>query len=456
MNSSDESKLVKSRQTSQEALRLHAYYKGKIQMLPKCPIRDFADFSLWYTPGVAAPCQAIKAAPELAYVHTNKANTIAIISDGTRVLGLGDIGPLAGLPVMEGKALLFKYLGGVDAVPLCLATKDPEELIRTVKILEPAFGGVNLEDIAQPKCFRILDRLRQEMTIPIWHDDQQGTAAVVVAALSNALKVVGKDLAHIRIALIGTGAANIATYRLLLAAGAMAGSVIACDSKGILHPGRQDIEQQQDLFQDKWRLCRDSNTDGISGGIAEAMRDADVAIAFSACGPGIIRPEWVKRMATQAIVFACANPIPEIWPWEAREAGASIVATGRGDFPNQVNNSLIFPAVFRGALDVRARAITDTMALAAARELAFIAEASGLQAERIVPRMDEWEIYPRVAAATAMQAQQENVARQKVDHAELLKLATDAIRGAREAIHALMREGFIASVPPAEVIETTA
>ena len=439
-------RLTTANKPSEESLRLHPFYKGKIQTALKCPVRDFSDFSIWYTPGVAAACRAIQANQALSWEHTNRANTVAIVSDGTRVLGLGDIGPEAGMPVMEGKALLFKYLGGIDAIPLCLATKDPDELIRTVQILEPSFGGVNLEDISQPKCFRILERLRSTMHIPVWHDDQQGTATVTLAAVSNALKVVGKELQNTRIALIGIGAANVATYRLLLASGVMSAAIVACDRVGTLHQRRSDLEAAQHQFPEKWQICRDSNGDQIIGGIAEAMRAADVCIAFAAAGPNVIRPEWIRLMNRDAIVFACANPVPEIWPWEAKEAGVRIIGTGRGDFPNQVNNSLIFPGIFRGALDVRATTITDEMALAAARELALAAE-PGLCEERILPRMDEWEIYPRIAAATGMQAQAQNIAKLQLSQSELIEQATKIIRNAREATHTLMREGIISPVP---------
>ena len=403
--------LAKAEQPSEDAMRLHPFYHGKVQMMPKCPVRGFGDFAIWYTPGVAAPCRAIHQTPELVYEHTNKANTVAVVSNGTRVLGLGNIGPEAGLPVMEGKALLFKYLGGVDAVPLCLRTDDPDELIRTVEILEPTFGGINLEDISQPNCFRILDALRSRMQIPVWHDDQQGSATVLLAGLLNALTVVGKSIGSIRVAMIGVGAANVATYRLLKSAGVEPGAIVACDRGGTLHRQRQDLEAKQREFPDKWRVCCETNGDGVRGGIEDALRETDVCIAFAAPGPDLIRPEWVNEMNKDAIVFACANPIPEIWPWEAKAAGARIVATGRGDFANQVNNSLGFPGIFRGALDVRARTITDEMARAAASELAACAEEQGLSEERIVPRMDEWEVFPRVAVATAMRAQEQGVRR---------------------------------------------
>ncbi|MFO0870977.1 MAG: NADP-dependent malic enzyme [Pirellulales bacterium] len=433
-------------QSSERALALHPFYRGKIQTAPKVPIRGLSDFSLWYTPGVAASCRAIHAAPEEVWRHTNRANTIAIISDGTRVLGLGDIGPEAGLPVMEGKALLFKYLGGVDAFPLCLGTRDPDELVRAVTWLQPSIGGVNLEDIAQPKCFRVLAKLRETLQIPVWHDDQQGTATVVLAGLLNALAVVGKTLPQVRIALIGCGAANVATYRLLVASGADPRAMMVCDRGGVLHRGRSDVEQRQDEFREKWELCQQTNAGQVTGDIAAALRGSDVCISFAASGPGVIRPEWIRGMASEAIVFACANPVPEIWPWEAQEAGARIVATGRGDFPNQVNNSLGFPAIFRGTLDVRARGITDGMALAAARELAAAA-GTRLGPERIVPRMDEWEIYPRIAAAVGLAAQHEGIAGRVVDAEQLRQEAADQIRSARELTRTLQDTGLIPAPP---------
>ena len=255
-----------------EALRQHAAYRGKVQVLPKCPVRGFDDFALWYSPGVAEPCKAIHRDPATAFDYTNRGNTIAIVSDGTRVLGLGDIGPLAGLPVMEGKALLFKYLGGVDAVPLCVNARKPEELVALARAVEPSFGGINLEDIAQPKCFRVLDELRATMGIPVWHDDQQGSATVVLAGLVNALRVVGKRLDRVRIAMIGMGAANVATFRLLKASGVDPAAIVACDSRGTLHRDRSDIGAMREGFAEKWLVCTESNGDNVRGGIAEAMQ----------------------------------------------------------------------------------------------------------------------------------------------------------------------------------------
>jgi malate dehydrogenase (oxaloacetate-decarboxylating) len=442
-----EALLARAGKPAEEALRLHPLYRGKMQTLPRCPVRGFEDFAVWYTPGVAAPCRAIQADPDLVYTMTGKGNTIAIVSDGTRVLGLGDIGPAAGLPVMEGKALLFKYLGGVDAVPICLATKDPQEIVRAVELLEPAFGAINLEDIAQPKCFRILEALRGRLGIPVWHDDQQGSATGLLAGLLNALAVVGKDLRRVRIAMVGMGAANVASYRLLMASGVAPGAIVACDSRGTLHRRRHDIEAGRERYPEKWRVCVESNVEGVAGSAAEALRGADVCIAFSTPGPGVIEPAWVRAMARDAIVFACANPVPEIWPWEAREAGARIVATGRSDFPNQLNNSLVFPGLFRGALDVRARAITDEMAAAVARELAAFAAERGIHEEDILPRMDEWEVHPRVALAAARAAQAQGVAALGRPDGEILAGARKAMADSREATTLLMRAGLIAAAP---------
>ncbi len=434
---------------AEESLRRHREFRGKIQTLPKCPLRDPADFAVWYTPGVADPCRAIQARPDDVYEYTNRGNTVAIVSDGTRVLGLGNVGPEAGLPVMEGKALLFKYLGGVDAVPLCVRTNSAEELIATVKALEPSFGGINLEDISQPKCFRVLEALRQALTIPVWHDDQQGTATVVLAGLWNALKVVDKLLSSVRVVLVGTGAANVPTYRLLERAGVDPGRVIACDTRGTLHPGREDIERRQDEYREKWELCRQTNRGRVTGGIAEALRGADVCIAFSQSGPGVINPEWVQGMAHDSVVFACANPVPEIWPSQAAEAGARVVATGRSDFPNQVNNSLAFPAIFRGALDVRARTISDEMAIAAATALAAAAEECGLRPDHILTGMGDWEVYARVATATALAAQRQGLARLKRTEAELLHSARETIEHTRRMVDVMNRVGLIRAQPPA-------
>ena len=441
--------LAKAKKPAEDAMKLHPYYQGKVQTAPKAAIRDFEDFAIWYSPGVAAPCRDIHAHPDKVFEHTNKGNTVAIISDGTRVLGLGDIGPEAAMPVMEGKAMLFKYLGGVDAVPICLDTKDPYRIMLAVKLIQPSFGGVNLEDLSQPKCFRVLDMLRTdpEVRIPVWHDDQQGTATVILAGVFNALKIVAKSIEDIRVSLIGTGAANVATLRLLLASGVQWGNVYACDSKGLLHPGRKDIEARKIEYVDKWRICLNSNAQGRRGGIAEAMRDTDLCIALSKPGPGTILPEWVAGMTKDAIIFPAANPIPEIWPWEAQEAGARVVGTGRSDFPNQVNNSLVFPAIFRGVLDVRATTITDEMAVAAAQEIAQFAEERGIDEDNIMPTMDERELFPREAVAVALKAQEQGVARLELSRDELYSMAETKIRQSRDMVQVLMKEGIIPPAP---------
>ena len=440
-----EALLAKATKPSADAMRLHPFYRGKTEIALKCAVRDFNDFAIWYTPGVAAPCKAIQADPELAYEYTNKWNTIAVVSDGTRVLGLGDIGPKAAMPVMEGKALLFKYLGGVDAVPICLDTKDPDRFIETVLLLQPSFGGVNLEDISQPKCFRILDTLREKAEIPIWHDDQQGTATVTLAGLMNALKVVGKRIEDVRLAFIGSGASNVACMRLIFAAGADPRKTFVVDSKGILHPEREDISRRKAEYVDKWRLCNATNAEGRVGGIAEALNGTDVCIALSTPGPGTLKVEWVDKMADDSIVFACANPVPEMWPWEAQEAGVRVFATGRSDFPNQVNNSLGFPGIFRGTLDVRASTITDEMCIAAAEALANAA--GELDRDHILPTMDNWDVFPKEALAVAMMAQRQGLARLERTEEEIYRHATDIIGRSRDLTRWMMEKGFIPEAP---------
>jgi len=436
--------LAKAEQPSTDAMRLHPFYRGKVEVALKARVRDFNDFAIWYTPGVAAPCRAIAEDPDLVYEHTHKWNTVAVVSDGTRVLGLGDIGPKAGLPVMEGKALLYKYLGGVDAWPIMLDTKDPDKIIETVLLIQPGFGGVNLEDISQPKCFRVLDTLREQAEIPVWHDDQQGTATVTLAALINALKVVGKKIEQVQIAFVGVGSSNVACARLIYAAGANPALCRMVDSKGILHKDRKDLEQRKADYVDKWRFCQITNEEGRQGGIPESLEGADVVIALSKPGPGTLQTDWIRKMAKDAIVFACANPVPEIWPWEAKQGGAVVVATGRSDFPNQVNNSLGFPGIFRGTLDVRATTITDSMCFAAANALADMAVEQGLSPEHILPTMDDWQVFPREAAAVAAKAVEEGIARNPLTYEEELKNAEEIIRRSRDLTVMMMDEGFIA------------
>jgi len=436
--------LAKARKPAEDAMKLHAFYRGKMQTALKCQVRDFNDFAIYYTPGVAEPCRAIKEDESKFHELTNRWNTIAVVSDCTRVLGLGDIGPKAGYPVMEGKCLLFKYLGGVDAVPICLGTKDPDEIIQAVKWLQPSFAAINLEDISNPKCFYILDQLRAQAEIPVWHDDQQGTATVMLAGLINALKIVGKKISDVRVVLNGSGAANVACARLLFAYGANPGTTIVVDSKGILHPGRKDLEENKETFVDKWRFCQTTNTEKRTGDLAEALKDADVLISYSKSGPGVITPEQIKVMAKDAICFVCANPIPEIWPWEAKEAGARIVGTGRSDFPNQVNNSTGFPAIFRGVLDVEAKTITDDMCIVAAESLAKYAEERGISEEYIAPTMGEPEAFVREAVDVGMKAQELGIASRQIGRDELRKKVEFMINSTRETNDALVKAGSIA------------
>jgi len=435
--------LERAKKPSVDALKLHPFYRGKMEVVPKCCIRDFNDFAIWYTPGVAEACRAIAKNEMLVYDYTNKWNMVAVVTDGTRILGLGDIGPKAGLPVMEGKSILFKYLGGVDAVPICLGTKDPDEIISAVRWLQPSFGAVNLEDISQPKCFRILDTLKASSEIPVWHDDQQGTATVVLGGLINALEVVGKKVKDVTVTLIGAGASNLACARLMFSYGIKPANTVVVDSKGILHRERKDIEMRKSEYVDKWRMCQTTNAEGRTGGISDALKNADVCIALSTPGPDTIKKSWVAKMANDSIVFACANPIPEIWPWEAKEAGAKVVATGRSDFPNQINNSLGFPGIFRGTLDVQARTITDEMCIAAADELAKCARERGISESNITPNMDEWKVYPREAVAVGLKAQELGLARVKLTRSQLYDQATTIIKRAREMTQKSMELGYI-------------
>jgi len=440
----EEELLAKAKKPAQDAMKLHSFYRGKMQTMPKCQVRDFNDFAIYYTPGVAEPCRAIQANEQKLGELTNRWNTIAVVSDCTRVLGLGDIGPKAGYPVMEGKCLLFKYLGGVDAVPICLDTKDPNDIVQAVKWLEPSFAAINLEDISYPKCFGILDRCRREVGIPVWHDDVQGTATVMLAGLVNALKIVNKKIENCKIVFSGTGAANTGNFRLLCAYGAKPENIIMVDSKGILHNGRKDLEQIKEKYADKWRFCETTNPDGKTGGLTEALEGADILISYSKSGPGVINPEQIKRMAKDAICFVCANPIPEIWPWEAREAGARIVATGRSDFPNQVNNSIGFPAIFRGILDMEAKTITDEMCIVAAESLAKYAEEQGINEDYIAPTMAQTEAFVREAVDVGMEAQKEGIARLKISRDALRKKSETMILSAKEQADTLVKAGCIA------------
>ena len=442
-----EERIARAKLPGKKAPGMHAFYRGKIETALKCSINSFDDFGIWYTPGVAAPCREIYEDPAKTFEYTNKANAVAVVSDGSRVLGLGNIGPMAVLPVMEGKALLFKYLGGVGAFPIVLDTQDPDEIIQAVKWMAPGFGGINLEDFSNPKCFYILDRLREELDIPVWHDDQQGTASVTLAGVINAVKLVGKDLDKVAYCVIGTGAANIAFVRILIRAGVPAGNIILVDSKGILHPGREDLEADKANNPYKWQYALKTNAEGRTGSMAEAIAGADVLIAASKPGPDTIRKEWLTAMNRDAIAFVMANPIPEIWPWEAVEAGVRVVGTGRSDFPNQINNSIGFPGIFRGTLDVFAKTITDEMAIAAAYSIAKTAEDKGLQEEYIVPTMMETDVFINEAVDVGMKAIEQGIARRFLTADGLRAEAEAKILHAQAETKSLMKAGVIAPAP---------
>lgn len=425
----------------------HKFYGGKIETVPKAPVPGFNWFNVWYTPGVSKVSTSIRDDNDTSFQLTNRGNLVAVVSDSTRVLGDGDCTPPGGLGVMEGKAFLMKYLGGVDAVALCIDSRDengkndPDRIIQFVKMAQHSFGAVNLEDISQPNCFKVLDVLREECDIPVWHDDAQGTACVTLAGLINALKLAEKKIGDVKIVLYGAGASNTTIARLLLADGADPAKMIIFDSKSSLHKGRTDIEADKRFYR-KWELCEQTNAESITT-MEDAMRDADVLISLSQPGPDVIKAEWVSMMAPKSIVFACANPVPEIYPYKAKEAGAFIVATGRGDFPNQVNNSIGFPGILKGALLVRARKITDNMAIAAAHSLADFAERRGIDPENIVPNMNEASVFPEEAADVAMQAIKDGVARVHLTREEVFSIAQKDITHARDITHLLSDKGFI-------------
>ncbi|AZV44703.1 NAD(P)-dependent malic enzyme [Peribacillus asahii] len=394
----------------EQALHMHRTNQGKLETVSKVPVRNAEDLSLAYSPGVAEPCKEIYEKPETVYDYTMKGNTVAVVSDGTAVLGLGNIGPEAAMPVMEGKALLFKSFAGVDAFPICLKTTEVDKIIETVKLLEPTFGGVNLEDIAAPNCFEIEERLKKETNIPIFHDDQHGTAIVTVAGLVNALRVVGKSMTEIKIVANGAGAAGIAIIKLLYSYGVR--DIIMCDTKGAIYEGRtigmNDIKEQVALV---------TNRDKKRGSLEDVIKGADVFIGVSAAGA--LTKEMVESMNVDPIIFAMANPDPEILPADAKAAGAKVVGTGRSDFPNQVNNVLAFPGIFRGALDVRATHINEKMKVAAVHAIAGLVEDHELHPDYVIPRPFDERVAPEVAAAVAKAAMETGVARIKIDPEEV-------------------------------------
>lgn len=390
----------------EEALHMHRINKGKLESKSKVAVRNAKDLSLAYSPGVAEPCKDIYEKPEMVYDYTMKGNMVAVVTDGTAVLGLGNIGPEAALPVMEGKAVLFKSFAGVDAFPICLNTTDVEKIIETVKLLEPTFGGVNLEDIAAPNCFVIEERLKKEANIPVFHDDQHGTAIVTAAGLVNALKLIDKKMSEIKVVANGAGAAGIAIIKLLHSYGVR--DIIMCDTKGAIYEGRP-----QGMNDVKAEVAKFTNRDNLTGSLEDVIKGADVFIGVSV--EGALTKEMVASMKKDAIIFAMANPTPEIMPHEAKEAGARVVGTGRSDFPNQVNNVLAFPGIFRGALDVRATHINEEMKVAAVEAIASLINESELNEDYVIPAPFDPRVAPAVAAAVAKAAMETGVARLKVD-----------------------------------------
>jgi malate dehydrogenase (oxaloacetate-decarboxylating) len=441
------------------ALSTHKFYCGKTMTMPKAGIYGFNWFNVWYTPGVSKISTTIRDDNDTSFELSNRGNFVAVISDSTRVLGDGDCTPSGGLGVMEGKAFLMKYLGGVDAVALCInsynkdGVHDPDKIIDFVKMAAPSFGAVNLEDISQPNCYKVLDQLRDACDIPVWHDDAQGTGCVTVAGLLNALKVANKDIKKVKIVMFGAGASNTTIARLVLKAGADREKMTVVDSKGCLHIDRKDIESDAAYYR-KWELCQLTNPEKTRN-IETAIKGADVLIALSQPGPDVVKQDWIRSMGQKPIVFSCSNPVPEIYPFAAKEAGAYIVATGRGDFPNQVNNSLGFPGILKGALLVRAKKITDEMALAAAYSIANFAEKKGIHPERIMPTMDETEVFAQEAADVAMEAIKNGVARIKLTREEVYNTTLRDIKEARDMMDLLMEKNFIKK-PDIKLLEDAA
>ena len=388
---------------SEAALKKHSQWKGKIEVISRVPLKTRDDLSIAYTPGVAAPCLAIEKDPDLSYEYTRRSNLVAVITDGTAVLGLGDIGPLAAMPVMEGKSALFKEFGDVDAIPICVASKDTEEIIKTVRLISGSFGGINLEDISAPRCFEIERRLQEECDIPVFHDDQHGTAVVTLAAVINALKLTNRKIENIKAVTSGAGAAGIAIVKLLIAMGLK--NVIMCDRHGAIYKGRDGQNHEKELIADI------TNQNCEKGTLAEVIKGADLFIGVSA--PNCVTEEMVKSMAPQPILFPMANPDPEILPELAKKAGAAVVGTGRSDYPNQINNVLAFPGIFRGALDVRASRINDEMNIAAARAIAESVPADKLCSEYIIPDALDHQMAQRVAESVRKAAIETGVARIK-------------------------------------------
>jgi malate dehydrogenase (oxaloacetate-decarboxylating) len=439
------------------AASTHKFYSGKMQTVPKCGVYGLNWFNVWYTPGVSRISTTIRDDNDTSFALSNRGNLVAVVSDSTRVLGDGDCTPPGGLGVMEGKAMLMKYLGGVDSVALCVDSygldgkHDPDKIIQFVKMLQHSFGAVNLEDISQPNCFKVLDELRETCDIPVWHDDAQGTACVTLAGLINALKLAGKNIGDAKIVLLGAGASNTTIARLILTDGGDPNKMVVFDTKGSLHLGREDIKGNKRNYR-KWELCEKTNPNRVPT-IAEAIKGADVLIALSTPGPDTVKREWIRSMASKAVVFVCANPVPEIWPYAAKEEGAYIVATGRGDFPNQVNNSICFPGILKGALLVRARKITDGMAIRCAHSIAEFSEKRGIAPDNIIATMEETEVFAQEAADVAQQAIKEGVARIALSWDEVYKRAKEDIIAARGLVEDMKKLGHIKE-PPMDMLET--
>jgi malate dehydrogenase (oxaloacetate-decarboxylating) len=453
------------------SLAAHKFYGGKMKTIPKAGVFDFGWFGVWYTPGVSAISTAIRENNLASFELSNRSNLVAIVSDSTRVLGDGDCSPSGGLGVMEGKAFLMYYLGGVDAIALCINTHpDPksylsgykfdeklphqhiaEKTIEFVRMAAPSFGAVNLEDISQPNCFKVLDDL-QDCGIPVWHDDAQGTACVTLAGMINAIKMAGKDWKKVKAVFLGAGASNATIIRLMLAEGMDPKNVIAFDTKGGLHAGRDDIRKDGRFYR-KWEICERTNPNRVND-ILQACKGADILCSLSTPGPDVVKKEWISAMAPKAIVFACANPVPEIYPHDAKDAGAFIVATGRSDFPNQVNNSMCFPGLLKGCLLTHSSRVTDTMAIAAAHSLARMQQARGLDENHIMPTMDDIEVFPREAADVAKQAILDGVARASITPEQVFQQADHDIKENREVVQILMEKEII-KTPPKKLIDDT-
>ncbi len=436
----------------QISLVMHDFYKGKMQTIPKAPVYGFNWFNVWYTPGVSSISTTIRDDIEKSFSLSNRSNTVAVVSDSTRVLGDGDCGIAGGLGVMEGKAFLMKYLAGIDAQALCINNRDKngipvaDKVIDFVKMIEPSFGAVNLEDISQPNCYKILDKCQESCDIPVWHDDAQGTACVIIAGLINALKLTNKTFSDVSIVLMGAGASNTTVAKLLLLNGVNPERLILIDHQGGLHSERYDFRDNKEYYL-QWDLCQKTNPKKIND-VQEALIGADILVALSKPGPDTVKPQWIKQMAEKSIVFTCANPVPEIYPYSAKEAGAYIVATGRGDFPNQVNNSLGFPGILKGALLTRSRKITNNMALSAAQSLARYAENKNLSPTNILPLMNDLEVYAYEAADVATQAINDGVARINLCWDEVYQQTLSDIKETHKLIDLLMKENIIKKPDP--------